>query len=121
MIFGPKDYVIGGLVAALALSGVSNWWLFKERDEGIAQLAQVQSALTTANDAGKTCDESVRKLEEEAKQAQVEAKPKIEAAAVKNQTYTRKAQVILSTPATVPDDVCKSAQDRAIQWLKERP
>lgn len=121
MTLGPKDYVIGGLAVALALSGVGNWWLFNERDEGIAALAEVQGALTTANDAAKTCDESVRALQEAATQAQADAKPKIEAAASKNTTHTRKAQVILATPASKPDDVCRSAQDRAIQWLKDRP
>lgn len=119
--FGPKDYVIGGLAVALALSGVGNWWLMGERDEGIAALAQVEGALVTANDAAKTCDEAVRDLEEKATQAQVVAAPKIEAAAKKNVQHVQRAQTILATPATVPDNVCESAQDRAAQWLKDRP
>lgn len=121
MILAPKDYVIVALAATLVVSGIGNLWLFGERDNALAAATEANAALTTANAAGETCDASVKRLQEDAKDAAKVHAPKVEAAAVRNTAHTHKAQTILATPATRPDNVCLSAQDRAAAWLKDRP
>ena len=70
--------------------------------------------------AGKLCTASVEAMRTKASEAAATAKPAVEQAKVKQTQHAERAQVILRTPATAPDDMCTSVNDRAARWQKEK-
>ena len=126
-----KIYITIGLSLA-ALAGV---WGIKSKIDGLQDaLANEQKAhkatsdtLTTrtterdeARTAGKLCSDSVDTLKKSADEARQAAKPVIDAAKQTQVTHVERAQVIMRTPATKPDDMWQSAKDRAARWQKEK-
>ena len=82
---------------------------------------------TEANDmkdmalgAAATCSASITSLESAAKAQKAQAEVAIAAAEAKARTRNQSADRILSTPASTPGNDCKSASDRATEWLKGR-
>ena len=74
----------------------------------------------SARIAGKLCSDGVTRMQDAASAAAAAAKPIIDKAKVEQKAHGERAQIILSTPATKPDDMCQSVQDRAVRWQKEK-
>lgn len=104
------------LVASLAANGVLWHEVGKEHDARTA----AETSLVTANAATKACNDSVTQLETEARDRAAENTKLRQEAQNRRHAQESLAQQILATPATVPGDDCKSAQDRVRNWLKAR-
>ena len=100
----------------LALSVAGNAFL------GRAYLGQRDTAVQTKVEyrnvevAATACSESIDNRKKVADKRHVDAKPAIAAAAKQAEDANKEADRILSTPATVQGDDCKSAQDRVSSW-----
>jgi hypothetical protein len=106
------------LVLVTSLGG-NAWQWHRNTVEHDARTA-AEAHLQTANEATKACNDSVTELEQQAKDRSDEnAKLRLEAQN-RRKAQESLAQQILSTPATVPGDDCKSAGDRVRNWLKAR-
>lgn len=108
------------LAGVLALSLLGNAFLSKAyldvRDERTA----AQGERDDARSAASACSDATEALEELAGKRKAEAEKARAAAAVAARGHLAMAQHILSTPATVPGDACKSADERINRWLAER-
>lgn len=117
MIANP---VLVALAVALGVSLFGNALLTRaylgvrdERTEAIGERDQARSAASTCSNAVGAMFDRANKLAEEGKAAAEAAR----AEALKHQT---RANAILSRPASTPGNDCKSAEDRAREWLKSR-
>jgi F0F1-type ATP synthase membrane subunit b/b' len=122
-----KGAVIGALLLLLALALIGDFFLYhgytgeKSRaDKAETNLATANKATEDANAATKTCNDSIAGLADAAKKAGFAAGEARERARKKSLALEGQAQTELSTPATVPGNDCKSAQDRVTRILKER-
>jgi len=108
------------VLIALALSLAANaglgWAYLGARDATTAAVEQREQWETSAQ----ACGESVEKLQIAAiKRARTDAAATETARQLALQ-HLKQADRILSTPASTPGNDCKSAQDRATEWLKGR-
>lgn len=116
----PSGWIIVGLGAGLALSlagtaFVTDAYLGK-RDE-LTKVEGQRAAISSAADA---CTQSVDGIRTAAAAQTKVALIATAAAKEKGKKLDAAADEILSTPATVPGDDCKSAQERAAAWLSRR-
>lgn len=108
------------LALALALSlggnaGLGLAWLHA-RDAATRTLSERDSARADAS----ACSDGVAYLRDLADERVRQAKAAQATAAEQRRQREAMAQLILSTPAAVPGDVCASAQARVDSWLRER-
>lgn len=115
-----KGAVIGGLLLLLALALIGCFFLFHGYQAEKTRADKAETNLATANNETKACNDSIAGLEEAARKRGFAAGKAREAARQKAADLERQAQTELSTPATVPGDDCKSAQDRVTRVLRER-
>lgn len=115
------------ILVALAISVASNaalgWAYLDQRDDTAtakAYLRAMERQRDGAQQAASACSDSVDDLRELADKRARDAAPARAAAASTAQGHNQRADVILSTPAPVPGDVCASAQARVDEWLKGR-
>lgn len=115
------------LLIALAISVAANaavgWAWLGQRDETAtakADLRAMEGQRDGARQAASACSDSVDDLRELADKRARDAAPSRAAAASAAQGHNQRADVILSTPAPVPGDMCASAQARVDDWLKGR-
>lgn len=120
MILGIKDYVIGGLGVALALSLWGNQYLSGKVDEANQSVGAAHADAENAKDVAGMCSRSVAKMEEDQRERERLAKPAVEASKGQQQEQQGKAATILTTAPTKPGNDCQSAKDRASTWLKGR-
>lgn len=118
---------INPFIVALAISVAANavlgWAYLGQRDDtAVAKTAlrDMEGQRDGARQAASACSDSVDDLRELADKRAREAVPARAAAASAAQGHSQRADVILSTPAPVPGDVCASAQARVDDWLKGR-
>lgn len=104
----------------LAISLISNFGLTYVYLGARDDVTQAEAARDTASSAATTCSASVDDLTKAAKDQQAQATQALAAAEAKARTRNQRADAILSRPATVPGNDCKSAGDRASEWLKGR-
>lgn len=124
MIFPPalipfKGYLMGAVAVLLGLSIAGNFIQYHQLDLAKTKLAVAEESARTNLKAANTCSEGVDALKKTADDNAKKAAVAIAAAKAAQRTAAGRAQAILSTPATVPGDVCQSATDRATRWLNE--
>lgn len=108
------------LVLALVLSVVSNaglgWAWLHARDAATRTTGERDSARADAS----ACSDGVADLRDLAEERGQRAKAAQATAAERRRQQEAMAQLILSTPAPVPGDVCASAQARVDSWIRGR-
>lgn len=112
--------ILTGLLIALALSLATNGVMTKLYLGARDDVTQAEDNADVANAAAATCSASITSLESAAKAQKAQAEVAIAAAEAKAKTRNQSADRILSTPASTPGNDCKSASDRASEWLKAR-
>lgn len=115
-----KGAVIGGLLLFVALSLLGNFFLYHGYTAQRDRAVKAESDLTQANAATTTCNKSIQDLEHAAYKRGVVAAKRRAAGEKDRAAAEESAQQILSTPATVPGDDCRSAQDRVTKFLTTR-
>lgn len=109
-----------GVMIALALSLFANLWLWKAKTVEHDARTTAEAKLEAANGATKACNDSIASIEEDAR-AQVKKAEKARVAARNRaNALAARADRELATPATVPGDDCRSAQERVRRILTER-
>lgn len=115
-----KGAVIGGLLLLIALSLIGNFFLYHgyahERDRAVALEGEKRNARDAADLCSASVDGLVKAAEAQGKQAEADRR----AAAARAEQHRRTADQILTRPASSPGDDCKSARDRAGEWLRAR-
>ena len=108
------------LLIALVVSVLSNialgWAWLGQHDKAVVSKVEERQAVGVALQ----CSQGTEQLEQKAMQRQAQAAPKIAAAASSARQADERADQILSTPASVPGDDCRSAADRVDAWWKAR-
>lgn len=115
--------ILIALVISLTANAALGWAYLGQRDdttEARTALRDMEGQRDGARRAASECSDSVEALRELADKRARDAAPARAAAAGKAQGHNQRADVILSTPAPVPGDVCASAQTRVDDWLKGR-
>lgn len=107
------------LSIALAISMLGNAALTKVYLGARDEIAAGEVLLQTATDAAKLCSKATQNMKDLADQREKEAKTARAAAAAAARGRDQRADDILNTPASDPDD-CKAAAHRATTWLKGR-
>lgn len=105
------------LVMSLAANAGLTWAYLGQRDSTI----EATSNLDTATEAAKSCSNSVKDMGAAAHKRQANAAVPRAAAAASAVQGNKRADTILSTPATAPGNDCKSVTDRANNWFKATP
>jgi hypothetical protein len=108
------------VVLAMALSLAGNIGLTRAYLAARDHAATAEESKQQALDATATCSSSITSLESDAKAQKAQAETAIAQAQASAKTRNRSADRILSTPASTPGNDCKSASDRATEWLKGR-
>lgn len=104
------------LAISLAANGALGWVYLGARDDVVAAKKDADAA----KGAAETCSSAVDQLQIKAAANAKKFAKDLKAAQSKADTGDKKADEILATPATVPGDDCKSAQDRVDTWLAGR-
>jgi hypothetical protein len=103
------------LAISMSLNAIGGWAYLGQRDATVAaesERDQARGAATACSDATEALRTLADKREAENKKLRAEA-------AARAQGHDKKADEILSTAASDPDD-CKAAQHRGTTWLKGR-
>jgi hypothetical protein len=108
----PWAYV---LAVSLAANAALTYVYLGERDK----TAIAETERDNARGAATACSDATKALRDLADKRDKEAKAARAAAAESAKGRDKRADQILSTPASSPDD-CKAAQDRAAKWLGSR-
>ncbi|GDY37673.1 hypothetical protein [Acidovorax sp. NB1] len=115
--------ILIALAISVAANGLLGWAYLGQRDdttEAQTALRDMEGQRDGIRQAASECSASVDDLRKLAERRYVVAAPARAAAASAAQGHNQRADVILSTPAPVPGDVCASAQARVDEWLKGR-
>lgn len=108
------------LALLLSLSMTANtalgWLYLGQRDTATVATTETKQA----NGVAKACTEGVKTLGTQAAKRHVDGAPKVEAADKAAEEAGRQAFQILTTPAAVPGDDCKSAQATVDAWWQQR-
>lgn len=115
--------ILIALAISLAANAALGWAYLGQRDdttEARTALRDMEGQRDGARQSASACSDSVDDLRELADKRAREAAPARAAAASAAQGRNQLADLILSTPAPVPGDVCASAQARVDDWLKGR-
>lgn len=102
-------------ISLLANAGMTYVYLGARDDVTAAEKDRDQ-----AKGAAQTCSDSVDQLQLLARDNAAKSRKAIAAAAARATTADQRADEELATPATVPGNDCRSAQDRAGKWLRTR-
>jgi len=107
-----------GLLLAISVAG--NAFLGKaylgQRDTAIVATTETKQA----DGVAKACTEGVKTLGVQAAKRHAEGAPKVEAAAQQAEEAEKQAIEILTTPAAVHGDDCKSAQATVDAWWSRK-
>lgn len=105
----------------LALSCTANaalaWAWLHQRDEA----ARLGTMVQTAESALGECIQHTRQWQDKAHQAAQQVKAAQARAHARATLHDKAADTALQAPPAVPGDDCASAQQRARQWLEQRP
>lgn len=108
----PWAYV---LAISLTCNAALTYVYLGERDK----VAVAETERDNARGAATACSDATDDLREQADKRAKEAKAARAAAAESAKGHDKRADEILSAPASNPDD-CKAAQDRVTKWLRSR-
>jgi len=118
---------INPIIVALAVSVAANaalgWAYLGQRDDtAVAKTAlrDMEGQRDGIREVASECSASVDDLRKLAERRYIVAAPARAAAASAAQGHNQRADVIMSTPAPVPGDMCASAQSRVDSWLQGR-
>lgn len=105
------------IIIALVASNIVlfRWWQGAKED-----LTRVETSRDSWIETADKCSKSVAALEDVAKQNALKHADAVASAASAAFVRGQRAQKILRTPPSTPGNDCKSADDRARAWLKER-
>jgi hypothetical protein len=112
--------VVIAFLIVLAASVLANLWLYREWRGEHDKLTVAETKLGEANAATKACNDSIAGLEEAARERGRDAEKARAQAQNDRDAAEKRAQRILSKPPSTPGNDCKSARDRAVDWLMER-
>lgn len=119
----PGSPIMWAAGLSLALNAALGWAYLGQRDK----TTKAETAVTAmeqqrdgAREAASACSDAVEDLRTVADKRAAEAKAARALAAASARAHNKKADDILSTPAAVPGDDCRSAQVRVSDWLKGR-
>lgn len=115
-----KGYLIGGIGILLTISLAANFGLYEALEDANKAAATAVERERTANGAAVACNASITELQEAATARETAAAPAVEQAKVEEQHAGTRAQVILATAPSAPDNDCASAKNMAETWLKGR-
>lgn len=104
------------LAVSIALNALMVWALTDARDTAATAIAQRDRARADAT----ACSDATEALRLLADQRKAEADKARVAARRAAASHEQRADAILSKPASVPGDDCKSASERASAWLAGR-
>jgi hypothetical protein len=104
------------LAISLMVNAALGWAYLGQRDKTVVAVEKTGQAAGAAV----ACSTGVDTLAKQANTRHAEAAPKIEEAKRGAAVASMKADAILSTPATMPGDDCKSANDRVDAWWADR-
>jgi uncharacterized protein HemX len=106
------------IVLALSIAGNALLWhqVTKEHDARTA----AETKFDTQVKETQACNDSVTRLEQEAKDRDAENTKLRQEAQNRRRAQEALAQQILSTPPAIPGDDCGSAKKRIADWLKGR-
>ncbi|MCZ4315180.1 hypothetical protein O4H66_17370 [Comamonadaceae bacterium G21597-S1] len=113
MIPLPLLLALGILLASNAAAG---WAWLKARDQVAELRVQYNQAANTAG----LCSRSIEQIRVRADQQTAAARTAVAAAAAKARAGDRRADQILATPPSKPDNDCASAQAQVDEWLSNR-
>lgn len=108
---------------SLALNAALGWAYLGQRDkttEAETAVTAMEQQRDGARAAASACSDAVEDLRTVADQRAAEARAARAEAAAKARGHNQRADAILSTPAAVPGDDCRSAQMRVADWIKGR-
>ncbi|WP_234197152.1 hypothetical protein [Pseudacidovorax sp. NFM-22] len=115
MISGLHVLALALVVSLAANAGLGAAWLHA-RDAATRTTGERDSARADAS----ACSDGVADLRDLADERGRRAKAAQDTAAQRRRQQEAMAQLILSTPASVPGDVCASAQARVDSWTRGR-
>jgi hypothetical protein len=104
------------LAISLAANAALGWAYLGQRDTATVATAETKQA----DGISKACTEGVKTLGVQASKRHAEGAPKVEAAAKQAEDAGKQAMEILTTPAAVPGDDCKSAQATVDAWWSRK-
>lgn len=116
----PINPIIVALAIALGISVLGNAYLGNSYLDVRDERATAQGERDQARSAATTCSEATERMESRAAARAASAVLAIADARKSALARQGRAQHILSTPATVPGNDCKSADDRARRWITGR-
>lgn len=112
--------LIVGLAISLAISLAGNaalgWSYLGQLDKAVVAVERTEQA----TGAAVACSAGVDNLETQAETRRLAAAPQILAAKQTAAAASKKADIILATPASTPGNDCKSAADRIDTWWTDR-
>ena len=121
MILGAP--LLWGLALSIALNVALGWAYLGQRDKTTkaeSEVTAMEQQRDGARAVASACSDAVEDLRTVADQRAAEARTARAEAVAKASNNNKKADAILSTPAAVPGDDCRSAQVRVSDWLKGR-
>lgn len=104
------------LAISLAANVALGWAYLGKRDDAVVATTETKQA----DGVAKTCTQGVKNLGAQAAKRHAEGAPKVEAAAQQAEEAGKQAIEILTTPAAVPGDDCKSAQATVDAWWSRK-
>lgn len=100
--------ILIALGVALAISLLSNVWLFNSRDSALEKVAQFETANQTLTTASKTCSDSVDNLAKEGVKRRNETIAAFAKEAARIKVLQQDALTVLNAKPIDPNDLCKS-------------
>ena len=107
-----------GLLLALSVAGNAalGWAYLGQRDTAVVATTETKQA----DGVAKACSDGVDNLARQADKRHRDAAPKVEAARQDAEAAGKLAVEILTTPAAVPGDACRSAEAALEAWWTRR-
>lgn len=112
--------LVAGFVLVLLASLAGNRVLYAKWQKAKEATTAAETKLGQANEQTEACNASIAGLEAAARAQGAAGEKARQAAAERRKKRNQGADVELSTPATVPGNDCKSAQDRVDRILARR-
>jgi hypothetical protein len=104
------------LAISLAANALLGYAYLGKRDTAVVATERTEQA----TGAAQACSKGVDSLQKQASKRHADSAPRIEQAKQDADAGNQQADTILSTPAAVPGDDCRSAQARVATWWNER-
>lgn len=117
----PQIYAAAAAGVMLLASIGTNVYLYNQIVDARTAETLATERADNSNNVAKACSEGVQNLVDRGKQRDVEFEAKLAAAEALANAQRKRADEILSKPASAPGDDCKSVRDRAMQFYGVTP